>query len=198
MPRDGNETRARIIKAASRLFYSVGIKAVSVDAVAEKAGITKKTLYYHFKSKDDLITEYLAMRDKPNLAIFATWLSGAEGELPDRVATMFRQLAITTIGQKRWRGCGFLRTAAELVDMPGHPAIKLASEHKKRLEGWLAGVIAEGGWRNPEMLARQISLLLDGAFSSALLHRDVAYVEAAGQAAAALLRASEKVGRAQV
>lgn len=192
MPRDGQETRQQIIKAASRLFYSVGIRAVSVDAIAEKAGITKKTLYYHFKSKDDLITEYLAMRDKPNLAIFAQWLEEAEGDLPDRVAGMFSRLAETTIAHSRWRGCGFLRTAAELIDQPGHPAIKLASAHKKQLERWLAGVIKDSGWTQPDLLARQVSLLLDGAFSSALLHRDVAYVETAGQAAAALLRAAER------
>ena len=54
MPRDSAETRKRILNAANRLFYAQGIRAVSVDAVAEKAGVTKKTLYYHFKSKDTL------------------------------------------------------------------------------------------------------------------------------------------------
>eukprot|EP01042_Synura_sphagnicola_P025991 gene25991-33453_t len=48
-------TRARIIEAASKLFYGEGIRAVSVDAVAEKAGVTKRTLYYHFESKDELV-----------------------------------------------------------------------------------------------------------------------------------------------
>ncbi|MEQ9689247.1 MAG: helix-turn-helix domain-containing protein, partial [Bauldia litoralis] len=47
MARDGTATKSRIIKAASRLFYADGIRAVSVYAVAEKAGVTKKTLYYH-------------------------------------------------------------------------------------------------------------------------------------------------------
>ena len=46
--------REKIVDAASRLFYGEGIRAVSVDAIAEKAGVTKNTLYYHFKSKDDL------------------------------------------------------------------------------------------------------------------------------------------------
>ena len=66
MARMSETTQERIISAASRLFYSEGIRAVGVDAVAEKAGVTKKTLYYHFKSKDDLITAYLAARDQPN------------------------------------------------------------------------------------------------------------------------------------
>ena len=65
--------KERIIDAANRLFYAEGIRAVSVDAIAEKAGLTKKTLYYHFKSKDDLIEAYLESRDQPNLALYQKW-----------------------------------------------------------------------------------------------------------------------------
>ncbi|TGV79729.1 TetR/AcrR family transcriptional regulator, partial [Mesorhizobium sp. M00.F.Ca.ET.149.01.1.1] len=61
-----NPTRKRLVDAATRLFYAEGIGRVSVDAVAEKAGLTKRTLYYHFKSKDDLIAAYLDARDQPN------------------------------------------------------------------------------------------------------------------------------------
>jgi AcrR family transcriptional regulator len=56
-------TRERIISAAAKLFYNEGIKSVSVDAVAEKAGVTKRTLYYHFASKDDLIGAYTRLRN---------------------------------------------------------------------------------------------------------------------------------------
>jgi AcrR family transcriptional regulator len=63
MARSSDPTRARILSAANNLFYAEGIRAVSVDAVAAKAGLTKKTLYYHFRSKDDLVAAYLAARD---------------------------------------------------------------------------------------------------------------------------------------
>ena len=72
-------TPDRIIAAASKLFYSNGIRGVSVDAVAEKAGVTKRTLYYHFRSKDDLVAAYLAARDQPNLALFKQWFDAAKG-----------------------------------------------------------------------------------------------------------------------
>ena len=55
MAEPDSPTRKRIIEAASKLFYGEGIRAVSVDAVAEKAGVTKRTLYYHFESKDELV-----------------------------------------------------------------------------------------------------------------------------------------------
>ena len=74
------QTRERIIDVANRLFYEEGIRAVSVDTISEKAGISKKTLYYHFKSKDDLIAAYLTARDQPNLALFETWFEEAEGD----------------------------------------------------------------------------------------------------------------------
>ena len=190
MPRDATQTRARILDAANRLFYAEGIRAVSVDAVAEKAGVTKRTLYYHFKSKDVLVAAYLESRDQPNLALFATWFEQAEGSLADKVRAIFIQLA-RSARHPRWKGCGFLRTAAELANLPGHPAVKIGAAHKKKFEAWLTDRFAIDGREDAEGLARQVVLLMDGAFSTMLVHRDPAYIEAAGDAAAALLAAKD-------
>ncbi|WP_119168933.1 TetR/AcrR family transcriptional regulator [Algihabitans albus] len=176
----------RILDAANRLFYSDGIRAVSVDAIAAKAGITKKTLYYHFKSKDDLIEAYLASRDQPNLTLFKTWFDEADGGLADKVEAIFRNLAVSARHPK-WKGCGFLRTAAELANMPGHPAMKVGAAHKKKFEAWLSDVFTRQNLADPEDLARHIVLLMDGAFSTVLVHRDAAYVDSAGRAAKALV-----------
>ena len=179
-------TRARIIQAASDLFYAEGIRAVSVDAVAERAGVTKKTLYYHFRSKDELVEAYLVARDSPNLAAFARWFDRAEGALPERVAAVF--LAIGRQARnKNWKGCGFLRTAAELANMPGHPAIKVGAAHKKRVEDWFAACLAEAGLSDAVVLGRELRLLMDGLFSALLFHRDPAYAEAAADAARRLV-----------
>ena len=93
MATTSNDTRERIISAASKLFYSEGIRAVSVDAVAEKAGLTKRTLYYHFRSKDDLVAAYLYGRDQPNLALFQRWFHETEGGLAEKVRGIFIHLA---------------------------------------------------------------------------------------------------------
>jgi AcrR family transcriptional regulator len=188
MARRPGTTRDRILDAASRLFYGKGIRAVSLDTIAEKAGVTKKTLYYHFRSKDDLIAAYLASRDQPNLATFAKWFEEADGALASKVQALFINLARAARSPK-WKGCGFLRTAAELADMPGHPAVKVGAAHKKKLEAWLAERIAAVDPAQAAQRARQILLLLDGAFSTMLIHRDPAYIEAAGEAARALLEA---------
>src|SRR5690348_12179005 len=175
-------TRERILSAASKLFYSEGIRAVSVDAVAAKAGLTKRTLYYHFRSKDDLVAAYLTARDQPNMALFRRWFDEARGPLPAKVQAIFRQLA-RNAGHPKWKGCGFLRTSAELANLPGHPAIKIGAAHKKKFEAWLRETFADAGIMQAPQLARQILLLLDGSFAVVLLHRDPSYMETAGQAA---------------
>lgn len=181
------DTRAKIVQAASKLFYGEGIGRVSMDAVAEKAGVTKRTLYYHFDSKDDLVAAYLDARDQPNLTQMAAWFAAAEGGADAKVAAIFTALA-KSARHPKWKGCGFLRTTAELAALPGHPAVKIGARHKAAFATWLAGELEGAGFATPAALARQILLLLDGAFSASLVHRDASWFEEAGAAAAALVR----------
>lgn len=189
MPRH-KDTRAHILAAATKLFYAEGIGRVGVDAVAEKAGVTKRTLYYHFRSKDDLIAAYLDSRDQPNLKQMARWFDTAEGSLADKVAAIFAGLS-RVARNPRWKGCGFLRTTAELAALPGHPAVKIGARHKNAFCAWLAAEIAAAGIEGSETLAREILLLLDGAFSASLLQRDAAWFDTAGLAARTLIAARQ-------
>jgi len=186
MARPETDTRQRIIAAASKLFYSEGIKQVRVDAVAAAAGVTKRTLYYNFDSKDDLIAAYLGGRDQPNLALFQRWFAESRGGLPARIEAIFKNLA-RSARHPKWKGCGFLRTSAELANMPGHPAIRIGAAHKKKFEAWLRATFEEAGIANAVQLARQILLLLDGSFAVVQLHRDPSYMETAGEAAFSLV-----------
>ena len=187
-----DETRERILDIANRLFYAEGIRAVSVDTISEKAGISKKTLYYHFKSKDDLIAAYLAMRDQPNLALFETWFEEAEGDVAEKVAAIFTHLA-RNARHPRWKGCGFLRTAAELANMPGHPAVKIGAAHKRKFEAWLGETFMAAGLSDPAELARHIVLLMDGVFSTVLIHRDASYADSAARAARTMIAAAPRI-----
>jgi len=186
MPLNSDQTRERIVTAAARLFYNEGIRAASVDAIAEKAGVTKKTLYYHFRSKDELIAAYLESRDQPTLDLYARWFDETPGSATDKVRGLFAEFARATDTVK-WKGCGFLRTAAELANTPGHPALKAGAAHKKRFEAWLADALARERISNAKAAARSIVVLLDGAASVMLVHRDPAYVLAAGSVAASLV-----------
>ena len=194
MPASSTPTRERIITAANKLFYGEGIGGVSMDAVAAKAGVTKRTLYYHFESKDDLVTAYLGSRDGPNLAAFQRWFAEAEGGVAAKVRSLFDNLA-RAARHPKWRGCGFLRTSAELANLPGHPAVKLGIAHKKKIEAWLAGIFDEEGIGSAASLARQIMLLIDGSFAVVQLQRDASYMETAGEAAFTLIEAARQTRR---
>jgi AcrR family transcriptional regulator len=185
MPRDGLLTRSQIVAAADELFYSQGLHAVSVDAIAEKAGVTKKTFYYHFTSKDELIGCYLAARDRPTVDRFKAW-AGTEGTVADRLARFFSKLARASHGP-RWNGCGFTRAAAELANMRGHPALTAARTHKARCEQWLLEMVKQEGHADAETIARALMVLIDGAVSQILIHRDAKYATSAGFAARSLL-----------
>jgi hypothetical protein len=74
--------------------------------------------------------------------------------------------------------------------MPGHPALKAGAAHKRRVEDWLADTFEAEGVAEARKLARQVVLLLDGAFAVVLMHRDPSYMETAGEAAAALVAAA--------
>lgn len=179
--------RERIVKAAVALFYTRGFHAVGVDLIAREVGVTKRTLYYHFASKDDIAAAYLEDRDQPIFEGLQRRFARSKGDIGQRTRAMFVSLA-KEAKLHQWQGCGFLRAAAELVDSPFHPATSVASGHKKRFESWMAETFEFEGLRDGPALARQVALLMDGAQALAHLHRDPAYIDDAGQAAERLLR----------
>lgn len=178
MVHDASATRRRILEAADELFYSEGVRAIGVDRIAEKAGVTKRTLYYHFRSKDDLIAAYLTERDVPTMQRYRRWMEGEGTRMADRITHMFRELA-RAASDSKWRGCGFLRVAVELADLPGHPARQVAAAHKKRFEAWLAEELRAEEVSNPEARARSLMVVVDGAIAQMIVHKDTSYAEAA-------------------
>ncbi|MGQ3075318.1 MAG: TetR/AcrR family transcriptional regulator [Ferrovibrionaceae bacterium] len=191
MPRDATVTRQRILTAAEDLFYGEGIRATGVDRIAARAGVTKRTLYQHFASKDDLITAYVEGTERPALGRYQALVADVAAA-PDRIGRIFANLG-RVAADPRWKGCSFARVAAELAGSPGHPALQAASRHKQAFEAWIAEMLAETVHR-PAEIARQVMILLDGAITEILIHRDAGYAAVAGRAAATLI-AGDSVGR---
>lgn len=191
MARDSSVTRKRLISAADGLFYNQGIRATGVDAVAEAAGVTKRTLYAHFSSKDALIAAYLEARDLPTLGRYQGLIPGPGASAATRIRRIFEQLGRNS-KDARWRGCSFLRAASEFANLPGHPARTIAARHKKGFESWLAEILARDGIANALVLARQIMILFDGAVAAILVHRDSGYAALAAEAASVLIDCARK------
>lgn len=179
-------TKERILRAAYELFYRKGVTRVSVDAIAESAGVTKRTLYYHFTSKDEVIAEVMEVQHHHLMAQYHTWLDPTSDTASDMVATLFSRLRSWADGPE-WLGSGFSRVAAELAEMRGHPARRAASRHKAAVEVWLAERLAVMSAHESACLARQIMLLIEGGMNLALIHGDTQYIDSAMNAAERLV-----------
>jgi AcrR family transcriptional regulator len=175
-------TKRRVINAAYRLLYREGFKRVSMDAIAAAAGVTKRTLYYHFDSKDTLVAAVLDHQHGEALALIRAWADPSSDSTADFLEVLFERLEAWA-SQPRWLGSGFTRLTMELADLPGHPARHAASRHKAAVEAWLADELAALGAARPDALAREVMLLIEGAVSLILIHGDTRYAAAAAGAA---------------
>ena len=183
----GFNTRERILDAAEELFYNEGLLTVNVDRIAAKASVTKKTLYYYFRSKDDLMAECLVRIDAPTRTRYERLMDGAPGDFSARMHGVLADIARRG-ANIRWKGCGFSRAAAELAGMPGHPARKAASSHKRHVEMWLQKELEAEGYADARDKSKQLMILIDGLIAQLLLHNDQQYGHAAQRMVDEILR----------
>jgi AcrR family transcriptional regulator len=181
-----NDPEQTILTSAYRLFHRHGFNRVSMDEIAAAARVTKRTLYYHFRSKDDLIAAALERQHELALATFRTWTDGIRGKPEAMVGKMFDELQ-KWASQRDFFGSGFTRVAIELAEMPGHPARAIARRHKTMVEALLAELLTKAGVRNARQRARQIYTLLEGATALMLVHGDKGYASAAAEAGKVVL-----------
>jgi AcrR family transcriptional regulator len=188
LPRDSGPTRERIYAAAYALFYRKGFQRTSLDDIAAKAGVTKRTLYYHVRSKDDLAGAMLAHQHGFVLQEMARWM-GTGGSARNLVDQLFDSVARwgASAGKRHWTGSGFTRMALELADLPGHPARLATRKHKSAVQAELARRLSACGLRNAEGVAAQLQMLLEGAMILMLIHGDSRYAALAGAAARKLV-----------
>jgi AcrR family transcriptional regulator len=172
--------QARILDTAGRLFYGQGIRAVGVDTIAAEIGISKRTLYNYFPSKDELILAYLSRRFiEPRTT---------ERPLLEQILRYFDWL-------ERWfatdtfRGCPFVNAVAELGDAT-HPGTQMAVAYKERHRLWLRGALTQMNVADPDTLATQVAILVEGAIIAALVRSDPGVARAAKAAARVLLTAA--------
>lgn len=188
MPRSAVKTRERILDGAYRLFRRQGYSRVTMDDIAAEASFTKRTLYHHFESKDQLLAEVLSAQHHLAVQAFKTFGDRLSGSPEAIVKGMFRELAVWA-DKPRWAGSGFTRLVIELADLPGHPARVMARRHKARLERMFCQLLERSGVQRAAELSRAIWLLSEGAVSLILVHGDHGYSAAASEAASTLLRA---------
>jgi AcrR family transcriptional regulator len=191
VPRSSEVTRSRVLNAAYVLFRRKGFSRVGMDEIAAAAKVTKRTLYYHYDSKDALLSAVLNAQHVLALKAFETVKRHLSGGPDQMVGALFSDLAAWS-SRPRWAGSGFTRLAVELADLPGHPARVAARRHKAIIESELAKLLGGVGVADPAQRAREVMLLSEGAISLILIHGDQSYAPAAAEAAKLLLAAKSK------
>lgn len=177
--------RDRLIDAATRLFCQFGVNAVGVDAVVAEAGTAKATLYKAFGSKERLVEAVLEREGK-------AWRDWFIGELMKGEATPLTRLRRIFPALRQWFadehffGCPFINAVAE-HDKRDDRLRQIALAHKTVVLDTLTRLAGEAGSENPEALAHQLGLLIDGAIVAAMITQDVNVARLAGQTADALL-----------
>jgi len=151
----------RILRSASEMFYRKGIRAVGVDSIAAEAGVTKKTLYEKFGSKDELVAAYLRARDERWGGWIVEFVEGRGGSATERLLSTFDALE-EWMERENYRGCGFVNAAAEFPDAD-HPARAVVLEQKRWMRGYLAELATEAGAEDPVDLAERLLILHEGA-----------------------------------
>lgn len=180
----GEDPRQRAIDAAVELFHREGFGAVGIDRLTTSIGMSKRTLYKYFDSKDDLLLavldscEGMALRDLPD--------EDDDSSPRERILAVFDAQA-KYCTDPDFAGCFFVNIATEFRD-PDHRAVRIAADHKAKLTQFLVRQARLAGVAAPDDLAEQLTVLHTGAADYALLYGH--YPDSTRTAVAALLTAA--------
>lgn len=153
----------RVLDAASTLFYEKGIHAVGVDTIAEAAGVTKKTLYDRFGSKEALVVSYLQHRDARWRDHLAEHLARVPEPGLERVLAIF-DAADSWSDDNSSKGCSAINARAEIGDgHDGHPVFPEVSRQKVWLLDVFEELCADASVPSPRAMAEALMLLYEGA-----------------------------------
>lgn len=162
------DTRDRLLDAAADLFYREGVN-VGVEALTKAAGVSKRSMYQLFGSKDEVLAASLE-RIGPgyNAGLLP---AGDTGTPRERILHVFRVLEEVSTEQD-FHGCPFMATSIE-VKAADHPARAVARRYKDGLTGFFRAEAEAGGAADPDKIARQLTMTFDGASAWGVMRGEV-------------------------
>jgi len=165
--KDEVSARERILSTASDLFYREGVRAVGVDTIVERSGVSKTSLYRIFESKDALIAAFAAEQDR----LFWSWwdrLTAQHSDDPRALLDALLSGIARRIGHPAYRGCPFLNLMTEFPD-DDCPGRVIARDNKCEMQRRLTAIAARIGVAAPQRVAGQLALLINGAYATGAL-----------------------------
>ena len=186
---DEESARGRLLSAATHLFCKNGINATGIDAIIREAGTAKTTLYKLFGSKTNLVHAVLESEGRQ----WREWVIGAieagGGDAQVKLTRIFPALK-SWFGEDRFYGCPFINAVGE-HDKDQKQFRAIAMKHKKVVLGHIEKLAGEMGAADPESLAHQLALLIDGSIVAAMISRNPGVADTAGLAASSLFGPSK-------
>lgn len=181
---DEESARGRLLNAATHLFCKNGINATGIDAIIDEAGTAKTTLYKLFGSKTNLVHAVLESEGKQWREWFIAAIEEGGGDPQTKLARIFPALK-SWFGEERFYGCPFINAVAE-HDKDQKQFRNIALRHKKVVLAHIEKLAGEMGAAEPEVLAHQLALLIDGAIVAAMVSGNPGVADTAGLAACSL------------
>ena len=187
-------SRERLLDAAYRIVSEESLSDLSIDHVSERAGLSRRTFFLHFTSKDQLIAEMLDHVRPAYATRYRQWTEDLDPGLPPerRILAMCRRLVAET-NAPEWRGSCFVRISAEFGERRGHPVHAAAAGAHDDMQGWLEAELSRGKFVAPATLARHLMIIINGLIITQLVHRDASYGDDALGMIATLLAAARGI-----
>jgi AcrR family transcriptional regulator len=190
---DDESARGRLLSAATHLFCKNGINATGIDAIIDEAGTAKTTLYKLFGSKTNLVHAVLENEGKQWREWFIGAIEQGGGNAETKLGRIFPALK-RWFREERFYGCPFINAVGE-HDKDQKQFRAIALKHKKVVLAHIEKLASEMGAAEPEMLAHQLALLMDGAIVAAMVSRNPGVADAAALAASSLFEPARKKPR---
>lgn len=182
--------RDELVQKALYTFYRNGFGATSMDMLVQESGISKTSMYNHFRTKDELILAVLRLRDEK----FRNWLFRRMAELGstprEQMIAMFDALA-DWFEDPEFKGCMFIKACSEFQDRQ-HPIHKHCADHKRMIQDYLIGLATAAGLSKPVELVQKLILLKEGAIVAAQLGNLDCPAKSAKEAAAELIKLADQ------
>jgi len=156
-------TRQRLTEAAVRRFYRDGFRSVGLDQVLADVGISKTAFYKHFESKEDLVLAALEMKNRWLQDAFRQMVRARGGPEPVGQLRALLDVVDEIVDADDYQGCLFINVALEFP-LPSEPAHVAAAEHKRAIEEIVHDLAARAGAADPRGMARELCLVMEGAY----------------------------------
>lgn len=176
MPKSSEPTRLRLLEAASVLVAEESLANLSIENIADKAGVSRRTFFQHFPSKDHLLAAVVEFSRPAYLDRYKMWADkcGADATIDRRLASIFEGIT-GAAHNPNWKGCCFIRMAAELGSLQGHPVHLLVAAANQDMERWIEAELAKEHYDQPDVLARQLVVMINGLLMVQLVTHSTAY-----------------------